>query len=76
MEKIKVEMTEEEVKSFVSFRKNQDLFQLLDNAGVFAMRNGKATLNFDAMGGLEEIKIDILRYKRGKPMLQVVSLHA
>lgn len=71
MEKIKIEMTPLEIDSLIAFRKHQSTFEVLHNAGVFDVRNGKVTMNFDASGGLEEIKLDIVRFKRGKPMLVI-----
>lgn len=68
---INIELTPQEAELFMSFRKNQDTFNVLLQAGVFDIRNGKAILNFDSTGNLEEIKFDIMRYKRGKPILVI-----
>jgi len=69
--KVIVELTEEEAKALIEYRKNQELFSILHQSGVFSVRNGKAILNFDAQGGLEEVKLDLIRYKRGKPILVI-----
>lgn len=49
----------------------QELFTLLETVGVFDIKNGKAIINFGPDGGIEEIKLDITRYKRGKPILVI-----
>jgi phosphorylcholine metabolism protein LicD len=71
--KIIVELTKEEADSLILYRKNQEIFDILSTTGVFNVRNGKVIINFDAQGGLEEIKFDITRYKRGKPILVIHS---
>lgn len=45
--KINVELTEEEATAFVLFRQHQDLFLLLLKEGVFDVRNGKVVLHFN-----------------------------
>lgn len=49
----------------------QELFTLLENIGVFDVRNGKVIINFGPDGGIEEVKLDVTRYKRGKPILVI-----
>lgn len=63
---IKIEVTELDANLFAQFRRNQDLFQLLLDRGVFNIKNGKAILNFDHQGTLAEIKLSTITYKRSK----------
>lgn len=47
MNKVNVELTEEEAALFVLFRQHQDFFLLLLKEGVFDVRNGKVVLHFN-----------------------------
>ena len=49
----------------------QEIFTILDTVGAFDVKNGKVILNFGPDGGLEEVKFDITRYKRGKPIIVI-----
>lgn len=40
--------------------------RVLDQAGVFNVRNGKAVLNFDADGTLTEVSCEMKLFKRGR----------
>lgn len=44
----------------------QDTIQVLSERDVFLMRNGSATLHFDAEGSLQEIEFKYKRWKRRK----------
>ncbi len=59
-----IEMSEKEYKTF----------SILTDAGVFDIRNGKATLNFDAQGTLCEVECSLKLYKIGAPL--VIKLHS
>lgn len=62
-EKIKIELTQEEVDLFILFRKYQHIFSLLTERDVFETRNGKVVLNFDSKGKLRLISSDTILYK-------------
>lgn len=47
-----IELSEEDAILFAEFRKNQDNFQFMVDNGVFEMKNGKITMNFDPNGHL------------------------
>jgi len=70
---IDVRMTEYEAQSFIEYQKNHLMFNILKDAGVFNVRNGKAILNFDAGGILTEVKCDVTTYKLGKPVVQFIQ---
>ena len=42
------------------------LFNTLYEAGVFQIKNGSATLNFDSEGTLTQIEKRVISFKRGK----------
>jgi hypothetical protein len=46
-----------------------ELFTTLKDSGVFDIRNGVATLNFDSNGTLADIDCNFKLYKRGKPIV-------
>lgn len=70
---IKIELTSVDAMYFKKFREHQDDFQLLYDAGVFCLKNGKAILSFNVEGVLCDIDFDIKGYKRGFPMLQILK---
>lgn len=55
---ITVQLTEQE----------HELFTLLQDSGVFQVRNGVATLNFDSSGTITDIDCNFKLFKRGKPI--------
>lgn len=61
---IVVELSNEDAALFVQFRKHQDIFRTLLENGVFATRNGKAILNFNADGVLTRITYDTVGWER------------
>ncbi len=64
---IAVYLTHMEAEKFKEFQKHHDTFVLLFDKGVFDIRNGSATLNFDAFGSLNTIqRSDILYNSRIK----------
>lgn len=71
-ETVKLELTPYEAELFMAFRKHQDQFEVLREAGVFDVRNGKAVLSFDSAGTLQDIDFDIKGYKRGHAIIQVI----
>lgn len=73
---INIELTNEEAVLFRKFREHQDTFSVLDQAGVFDIRNGKAVLNFDSSGTLCDIECNLKLYKRGMVIVPLlVELH-
>jgi len=50
----------------------QALFIVLKNSGVFDVRNGVASLNFDCNGTLTDIDCNFKLYKRGKEAVIVL----
>lgn len=69
---ITIDLTEQDAELFREFRKNQDLFCMLLNGGVFTTQNGQVTLNFDPMGTLTHINQSVITYKRPRPTIVVV----
>jgi len=47
-----INLSEADAVLFAEFRKYQDNFQFMVENGVFDMKNGKITLNFDNTGNL------------------------
>jgi len=47
-----IDLSEADALLFAEFRKYQDNFQFMVENGVFDMKNGKITLNFDNAGNL------------------------
>ena len=41
--------------------------------GVFLIRNGSVTMHFDHEGTLQEIKYDIIKWRRNKPALPLAK---
>lgn len=69
-----IELSTEEASLFVDFRKYQDTFTLLQQSGVFNVRNGQAVLSFDHQGILQQVEFNVIGYKRGKPLLRVINM--
>jgi hypothetical protein len=72
-EKIKLELTLEEVELFKDFRKHQDNFILLHSLGLFNIRDGEATISFDSAGTLAQVMFKIVGYKRGYKVIHKVE---
>lgn len=72
-EKIQVEMSACDAQRFLEFQKNYETFNTLLDAGVFNVRNGTATLNFNNDGVLTEAKCQIVTYKRGFPVIHIIA---
>jgi len=70
---ISLEITKEDAELFVVFQENYDTFVLLKDSGLFGIRNGLATINFDSSGAITDIDCNFKLFKRGKPVL--VGLH-
>lgn len=65
-ETVKIELTNDEATQFVAFRKHQDLFFLLYNAGVFNVKNGEVVIHFNQDGTIMQINTTSLMFRRGK----------
>ena len=61
---INISLTTEEAELFKDFRKYQDVFTALRQACVFTTKNGSVTMDFDHQGILQQIKSNVLLYKR------------
>lgn len=73
---IDIQLTEEDAQLFLKFREHQSTFAILEEAGVFNVRNGKAVLNFDANGTLCDIECTLKTFKRGIDIVPVlITLH-
>lgn len=66
---ISVELTDKEAESFKKWRKYEDVFDGLLAAGVFSLRNGHASLSFNADGVLVVIRTDTEAWRRKKSLL-------
>ena len=60
---INIELTEQDAKDFVLFRKYQTLFEQLDKDKTLDLQFGKITLNY-AFGELQNIVKEAMVYKR------------
>lgn len=70
---VKFELSDIDSALFLEFQKNYDTFSVLQNSGIFDIRNGLAQINFDGTGTISDIDCNFKLYKRGKPVL--VALH-
>lgn len=59
----KIELTDEDAKLFLEFRKFQNDFTIIFNAGVFDLRNAQAVINFDSFG-ICDVKLSTTSYKK------------
>lgn len=66
MELISVDLSPTDASLFREFRRVQSTLAIMSDAGVFSMRNGKAVLNFNGDGVLENIEMRTRAYTRGK----------
>lgn len=71
--KITVELSELDAQLFIEFQKNHDTFLTLAQSGVFNIRNGNAVINFDKEGTIREISFNIIGYKKGLPIIALIS---
>ena len=62
MQKINIELTEEEAIKFRKYMENYDTFNLLCERGVFNIKNGSAVLDFDSKGILRDIRFSGFLY--------------
>jgi len=60
---MKIELTEQEAKEFVLWRKHQDNFKVLLDAKVFETRNGRAIIHFDNQNLLRQIEIEHITWR-------------
>jgi hypothetical protein len=63
---IAVYLLEEEVEMFKVFREHQDIFQFMIDSGVFELKRGAATINFDDKGIISSIKKEVWHYPKNK----------
>lgn len=54
---ISVDLTEDEAKLFLQFRKFQDVFNNMTISGVFDLKGSSATLHFDENGELRKVEV-------------------
>lgn len=69
-----IELDNEDAELFLLYRKHQNAFKTLLDVGLFDLRNGQATLNFDPNGALVEVGFNFVSYKRGRPIVQSIHL--
>ena len=55
--------------SFEETERCRAIIHALFTAGVFSVRNGKAILNFDHLGLLAEVELQVKKWRRDKPQL-------
>ena len=60
--------------SFEETERYRQMIHTLFQAGAFAVRNGKAILNFDNEGLLSEVELQVKRWRRDKPFAQIKQL--
>lgn len=73
MELTKIELTNDECVLFREYMEHRENFRLLKDNGVFNIRNGQAICNFDSIGNLTQIDINVLMYKKGFPQVVIFS---
>ncbi len=61
---ITIFLTDDQAKKFVEFQKNYETFRILQERGVFNIRNGNAVLHFDSFGVLQTIERGDILYAR------------
>lgn len=62
--------------SFEETERCRAIIHALFTAGVFSVRNGKAILNFDHLGLLAEVELQVKKWRRDKPMLPETKLES
>lgn len=68
-----VELTDEEAASFLSWRKNQDTWDILEKSGVFQITNGRAELHFNYAGQLSSVDTHLMAFRRVKVVMPPLS---
>lgn len=58
-----LQLTDADAKLFLLFRKHQDVFGVMVQAGVFNVRSGEAILSFKPTGELGSIVLKSLTYR-------------
>jgi hypothetical protein len=61
---VAVYMPDAQAKQFILFQQHYEPFLVMVDNGVFAIRNGSATLNFDSQGVLQAIQRNDYLYSR------------
>jgi len=61
---MQIDLSDQDAELFLLFRRYQDVFDVLEGAGVFRVRNGKAVLNFNSDGVLVDIDCTQKTYRR------------
>jgi hypothetical protein len=56
----------ETARQFRSFLKHQPMFLTMLESGVFNVKNGQVVMNFNDMGKLMEVNIQIKAFNHGK----------
>lgn len=69
MNKTIVELTEDEAKSFLKWRQNQENWDILERAGVFSITNGSAEVHFNNVGQIGLINTHLASFRRVKVSL-------
>ena len=64
MRTTKIELTEQDAKLFLLFRKHQDEFKILTEAGFFGFKNGCAIIHRDPKGILKNIEVKTFTFTR------------
>lgn len=65
---VTLELNDIDAALFLEYRKHQNTFATLYNAGIFGIKNGKAVLSFGLDGTLMRIDGDVSLYQKGKPI--------
>ena len=60
--------------SFEETERCRATIHALFTAGVFSVRNGKAILNFDHLGLLAEVELQVKKWRRDKPQLPTQAI--
>lgn len=53
----------------------REMIHTMFEQGVFAIKNGSATLNFDELGQLGSIELNIKKWRRGKPDFAIAKIY-
>lgn len=59
-----VELTHEEARSFLMWRKHQANWDILERAGIFTISNGSAEVHFNSQGQISLINTHLAAFRR------------
>lgn len=61
-----IELPDEEIKLFKSFRENQEKYKIMLDSGLFSLKGGNATIHYNLIGQIMKIETTQTPYTRKK----------